>query len=196
MKKKRSFGEKIMSCARHKHATTWMVFISFIESSFFPFPPDLLIVAMLMADRTKAWALAFYATISSVLGGMLGYAIGFFLFETLGEWIIKTYSLQEAFIRFQHDFQEWGFWIISLKGLTPIPFKLVTIASGVAQLDFKTFVLASIIARSFRFYLLSALMYFFGPAATEFIQKYLTLVLVATLVILVAGFVIVKYIAS
>jgi membrane protein YqaA with SNARE-associated domain len=193
---KSSFGSKIMAYASHKHAMAWVIVVSFIESSFFPFPPDLLMIPMLLADRTKAWRLAFYATISSVLGGLLGYAIGYFLYETLGTWIIDTYNLQSAFLKFQQDFKERGLWIIYLKGLTPIPFKLVTIASGVANLDLATFVIASVIARAFRFYLLSALLYFFGPLARNFIEKYLSLVLAASLGIIALGFVIVKYLAS
>lgn len=175
----------------------WIVnLISFAESSFFPLPPDLMLIPMILADRAKAWWLASLCTISSVFGGLVGYAIGYFLFETIGEWIIQTYHLENAFSHFQSDFQAWGFWIIVLKGLTPIPFKLVTIASGVAGLNLTQFVAASLIARSFRFFLLAGLLWFFGDWARTFIERYLPWVLVGSLAIIVAGFVAVKILAG
>ncbi|MDF3034161.1 MAG: cytochrome [Alphaproteobacteria bacterium] len=175
----------------------WTVtLVSFAESSFFPLPPDLMLIPMILADRAKAWWLAFICTISSVLGGLAGYAIGYFLFETAGEWIIQTYHLENAFGRFQTDFQAWGFWIIVLKGLTPIPFKLVTIASGVAGLNLTQFVLASLIARSFRFFLLAGLLWFFGDWARTFIERYLPYVLGGMLALLIAGFLAVKILAG
>jgi membrane protein YqaA with SNARE-associated domain len=171
----------------------WILsFISFLESSIFPLPPDLMLIPMILADRAKAWWLAMLCTISSVIGGLVGYAIGYFLFETIGEWIIQTYHLEASFVRFQADFQAWGFWIIALKGLTPIPFKLVTIASGVAGLNLTSFIVASIIARSFRFYLLAALLWYFGDWARTFIERYLSWFLGAMLLTLVAGFFVVK----
>lgn len=167
----------------------WTVtLISFAESSFFPLPPDLMLIPMILADRAKAWWLAFICTISSVLGGLAGYAIGYFLFETAGEWIIQTYHLENAFSRFQTDFQAWGFWIIVGKGLTPIPFKLITIASGVAGLNLTQFVGASIIARAFRFFLLAGLLWFFGDWARTFIERYLPWVLGGMLALLIIGF--------
>lgn len=175
----------------------WIVnLVSFAESSFFPLPPDLMLIPMILADRAKAWWLAFLCTVSSVIGGLVGYAIGYFLFETAGEWIIQTYQLQASFARFQTEFQAWGFWLIVLKGLTPIPFKLVTIASGVAGLNLSQFVLASIIARSFRFFLLAGLLWFFGDWARTFIERYLPWVLGAVLVSLVLGFAAVKFLAG
>lgn len=171
----------------------WIVnIISFVESSFFPLPPDLMIIPMVLAERAKAWIIAFTCTVTSVVGGWVGYAIGFYLYETLGEWIIDTYGMQSAFEQFNDSFNEYGFWIIVGKGLTPIPYKLVTIASGVAHLDFWTFTGASIIARSFRFFLLSGLLYFFGPWARDFIEKYLGWALFAILATIVSGFFIVK----
>jgi membrane protein YqaA with SNARE-associated domain len=127
-----------------------------------------------------------------VTGGILGYAIGFYLFETIGQWIIQTYDLSSAFAAYQAKFQEWGFWIIVLKGLTPIPYKLVTIASGVASLDFRTFVIASAISRGFRFFFLAGLLWYYGPWIRGFIERYLGLFFAATLAIIVIGFVIVK----
>lgn len=175
---------------------TWVVIlVSFAESSFFPLPPDLMLIPMILANKARAWKLAFMCSVSSVLGGLLGYAIGYFLFETVGEYIINTYNLGSAFDRFQTDFQAWGFWLIALKGLTPIPFKLVTIASGVARLNLQDFILASIIARFFRFFLLSALLWYFGDWAKTIIERYLGWFLGATLGALVLGYYIVKWIS-
>lgn len=188
---RRTYDWAIRSANTPKAVWT-VILISFAESSFFPLPPDLMLIPMILADRTKAWWLAFMCTVSSVLGGLVGYAIGFFLFETIGEWIIQTYHLQDSFGRFQTDFQAWGFWIIVLKGLTPIPFKLVTIASGVAGLNLTLFVTASIIARSFRFFLLAGLLWYFGDWARTFIERYLPWVLGGSLVALIAGFFTVK----
>lgn len=180
--------------ASSPHATWIVTLVSFTESSFFPLPPDLMLIPMILANKARAWRLALLCSVASVLGGILGYAIGYFLFETLGEFIINTYNLASAFERFQTDFQAWGFWIIALKGLTPIPFKLVTIASGVAKLNFQEFILASIIARFFRFYLLSALLWYFGDWAKVLIERYVGWVLAAILGALVAGFLIVKWV--
>ncbi len=181
-----------LEAADTKRAQYVMYAVSFAESSFFPLPPDLMLIPMILANRLLAWRLAFWATVASVIGGMMGYGIGFYFFTSFGQWIIDHYQMQGAFDRFQADFGTYGFWIIALKGLTPIPFKLVTIASGVARFDLVQFVTASIIARSFRFYLLSALLYYFGPIAKQYIEKYLTLALLASLAIILAGFVIVK----
>lgn len=178
--------------ANHPKAVWILNFISFLESSIFPLPPDLMLIPMILADRAKAWWLALSCTISSVFGGLVGYAIGYFLFESIGDWIIHTYHLEGSFDRFQTDFQTWGFWIIALKGLTPIPFKLVTIASGVAGLNLSQFVLASIIARSFRFFLLAGLLWFFGDWARTFIERYLSWFLGALLLSLIGGFFAVK----
>jgi membrane protein YqaA with SNARE-associated domain len=167
-----------LQAADTKRAQYVMYGIAFAESSFFPLPPDLMLIPMILANRLLAWKLAFFATVASVVGGVLGYAIGYYLFATLGQWIIETYSLHNAFERFQADFQTYGFWIIALKGLTPIPFKLVTIASGVA--------------RAFRFYLLATTLYFFGPLAKQYIEKYLTLALLISLGIIILGFAVVK----
>jgi membrane protein YqaA with SNARE-associated domain len=181
-----------LEAAETKRAQYVMYAISFAESSFFPLPPDLMLIPMILANRALAWRLALGATISSVIGGILGYAIGYYLFTTIGHWIIETYNLHHAFERFQTEFQAYGFWIIALKGLTPIPFKLVTIASGAAHFSIPQFIIASTIARAFRFYLLSAILYFFGAIAKQYIEKYLSIALIASLGIIITGFIILK----
>jgi membrane protein YqaA with SNARE-associated domain len=188
----RRLYNKMIQNANSPKAVWILALTSFTESSFSPLPPDLMLIPMILANRTKAWRLAFICTAFSVLGGVLGYAIGYFLFGTIGEWIIQTYQYQDSFKGFQETFRIWGFWIIVLKGLTPIPFKLVTIASGVAGLNFFTFMVASIIARSFRFFLVAGLLHYCGDWARQFIEKYLPWVFGGMLFILIGGFVAVK----
>ena len=168
--------------------------VSFAESSFFPLPPDPLYMAMILARVQDAWKLAFLCTITSVVGGILGYYIGYGLYESVGEWIIEAYQLQNAFDKFQDSFNEYGFWIIALKGLTPIPYKVVTIFSGVAKLDMKTFLLASVIARGFRFYMVAAILKYAGPQLRAYIEKNLTFVTILVLIAIVLGFVILAYV--
>lgn len=173
----------------------WLLnIISFLESSIFPIPPDIMLIPMIIADRTKAWVLAFTCSLSSILGGLVGYAIGYYLFESIGLWIIEKYSLEGAFTNFQSLFQEYGFWIIVLKGVTPIPFKLVAIAAGATGLNIWQFLLASTISRSIRFFMLAACLYFLGDKAKEFIHKNLNFVLLGFLATLILGFVVFKLI--
>ncbi len=162
--------------------------VAFAESSFFPLPPDILLLPMALAQRTKAWLYATICTAGSVLGGLGGYALGALFYATLGRWIIDTYGLQEGFERFSHGFQEWGVVLILIKGLTPIPFKLVTIASGVAHLDLVPFVAASFLTRGARFFLVAALVRWLGEPVRTFVEKYLTWVGLGLLALIVGGF--------
>ncbi len=167
--------------------------VSFVESSFFPIPPDAMLIPMVLRDRSKAWWYATIATVTSVAGGILGYAIGYFFFEAIGKPILNFYGREHAldsFIQFVH---EYGVEAVIIKGMTPIPFKVVTIAAGVAKMDLLAFIGASIIARAMRFYLVAALLYFFGQPIREFIERRLTLVTTVFVVVLVGGFVAVKY---
>jgi membrane protein YqaA with SNARE-associated domain len=167
----------------------WTLFgVSFAESSFFPLPPDVMLLPMCIADRTKAMRFATVCTVASVLGGLLGYAIGALLYQTAGQWIIETYHLQSAFDKFQVGFNEWGVWIILAKGLTPIPYKLVTIASGVAHFPLLAFVLASIITRGLRFFLVAGLVMKFGAPIQTFVEKYLNWVALGVLALIALGF--------
>ena len=164
-----------------------------LESSIFPIPPDIMLIPMIIADRTKAWFLAFTCSLSSISGGLVGYAIGYYLFESIGIWIIEKYSLESAFTNFQSLFQEYGFWIIVLKGVTPIPFKIVAIAAGATGLNIWQFLLASTISRSIRFFMLATCLYFLGDQAKEFIHKNLNFVLFGFLVTLFLGFAVFKF---
>jgi membrane protein YqaA with SNARE-associated domain len=182
-----------MRMAAHPRARWALGAVSFTESSFFPIPPDAMLVPMVLAKPNRAWSLAGICTATSVIGGFFGYAIGYFLFETIGQWVIDVYGLQANFEEFQQRFNEWGMWIILIKGLTPIPYKLITIASGVAHFDLVVFGLASLVTRAGRFYLVAALLKLFGPPLREFVERYLTLVTTAFLVLLVGGFVAIRY---
>lgn len=181
-----------MAKAASKHSTTWLAGVSFAESSFFPLPPDLLLVPMVLANRANAWRIATICTLASVVGGIAGYMIGFFLYETIGRWVIDFYHLEAQFANLRQTFVDYGAEILIIKGMTPIPYKLLTITAGVAKLDIWVFIGASIISRSMRFYLVTALLYWFGNPIRDFIEKRLTLVTSVFAVTLVGGFLAVK----
>jgi membrane protein YqaA with SNARE-associated domain len=183
----------VMGLAQHRHAIPAMGVVSFAESSFFPIPPDVMLVPMVLANRNKAFTIALVCTVTSVLGGLLGYAIGYYFFETIGDWVVRTYGLQAGMEKFRDEFARYGTWVILIKGLTPIPYKLVTIASGAAHFDLFTFVWASIVTRGARFFLVTALLWKFGEPIRAFIEKRLTLVMWLFLIALVGGFVVVRY---
>lgn len=189
----RNLYDWVIRMAEHPKSLWALGGVSFAESSFFPIPPDVMLIPMIVAQRAKAWLIAGVCTIASVAGGFLGYAIGYFFFETAGKWVIDAYGLQGGFAEYQQQFNKWGLWIILIKGLTPIPYKLVTIASGAAHFDLLVFALASVVTRGARFYLVAALLFFFGEPIRGFIEKHLTLVTTAFVVILVSGFVAVAY---
>ena len=167
--------------------------ISFVESSVFPIPPDILLIPMILARPREAWRLAALCTLASVAGGMVGYAIGYFLFDAIGRPVLEFYHAMDSYEALKAGFAEWGVWIIILKGMTPIPYKLITIASGVAQFDLWLFVAASIVSRSLRFFLVAAILWQFGDAARRFIERRLTLVTSVFAVALVGGFVALRY---
>ncbi len=183
----------VIALAGHRHAVPAMGAVSFLESSFFPIPPDVMLVPMVLANRAKAFRIALVCTIASVLGGLLGYAIGYYLFETIGAWVVRVYGLQSARDSFLAGFEQYGTWIILIKGLTPIPYKLVTIASGAAHFDLFTFIWASILTRGARFFLIAALLWKFGEPVRHFIEKHLTLLTWIFLIALVGGFVAFRY---
>ena len=183
----------VIRLSEHPKSLWALAGVSFVESSFFPIPPDIMLIPMILAQRAKAWLIAGVCTIASVAGGFLGYAIGYFFFETYGQWLIDFYGLQGGFAQFQKQFNEWGLWIILIKGMTPIPYKLVTIASGAAHFDLLTFGAASLLTRGLRFYLVAALLYVFGEPIRTFIEKHLTLVTTAFVLLIVGGFVAIRY---
>ena len=180
--------------ASRPHAEKWLGFIAFIESSFFPIPPDVMLLPMALAKRKKAIRLALICTLGSVLGALLGYAIGYFLWESIGKDIINFYGYSEEFGRFQSSFIEWGAWLVFIFGLTFFPFKVITIASGVVALNPLTFFLAVLLSRTPRFLIEGYLILHFGDAIKGFIEKRLTLVTSVTVFLLLFGFIAIKYI--
>lgn len=183
-----------MGLAERRHARLALVSVSFAESSFFPVPPDVLLIPMVLAQRSKAFALALWCTIASVLGGVAGYAIGYLLYDTVGLWLIDLYGYGDKVDMFRAAYAEWGAWIILIKGLTPIPFKLVTIASGFAGYDFLLFVILSFITRGVRFFAEATLLYYYGEPIRGFIERRLEVLAMLTLAVLVAGFAVVRYV--
>ncbi len=194
MKIIRTMYDWTLRISAHRHATWGLAGVSFAESSFFPIPPDVVLIPMCIADRQKAFFYATICTISSVLGGLFGYAIGYFLFDTIGQKIIDFYHYQDAFDNLKQKYAEWGMWLIIGKGLTPIPYKIVTITSGVLKFSIPVFIFSSIIARSIRFYLVAWLIWKFGSPIQYFIEKYLTPLAFLFLILLIGGFVVLKYI--
>lgn len=175
------------------HAERALAVVSFLESSIFPVPPDAMLVPMVLARPQAAWRFAMICTAASVVGGLFGYLIGYFLLETLGEWIIGLYGLQGKLAEFQASYAEWGLLIILLKGLTPIPYKLVTIASGMAHFNLAVFILASILTRGARFFIVAGLLRSYGQPIRAFIERRLTLVTSAFAGLVVLGFISLRY---
>lgn len=180
--------------AQRPSSEKWLGAISFAESSFFPLPIDLMLIPMILANRLKAWRLATITLITSVLGGLAGYAIGAFFYDLVGKPIIDFYGYNEQFVAFQGYYAEYGILIVLVAGFTPLPFKVITIASGVASMNPLVFFLTSIPARGARFYLVAGLLWKFGEPIRTFIEKRLGLVLTAFMVLGIAGFVALKYI--
>lgn len=168
--------------------------VSFVESSFFPIPPDVMLIPMILSRREKAWWYATIATVASVVGGLLGYAIGYFLYDTVGLPILKFYGREHALDSFMAFVRDYGVPAVIIKGMTPIPYKVVTIAAGVGHMDLLAFIGASIVARAMRFFLVAGLLYYAGEPIRAFIEKRLSLVMTVFLVLLVGGFVAVRYI--
>lgn len=190
----RALYDWTMSFAARPNARRALFGVSFAESSFFPIPPDVLLVPMVLADRQNAFRLAGLCTIASVVGGIVGYAIGALLYDTVGLWLINLYGYGAGVEEFRQKYAEWGSWVILIKGLTPIPYKIVTITSGFAGYDLFWFIVLSIITRAGRFYLVASLLYFYGEPVRGFIEKRLELVTAGIAVIFVGGFVVARYI--
>jgi len=185
--------ERTIELSGHRHALWVLAAVAFIESSVFPIPPDVLIIPMVLAAREKAWKIAAICTIFSVIGGMAGYGIGYFLYETLGQPLLDFYGYGEKFAQFQGYYNEWGAWIVGGAGLTPFPYKVITIASGVTQLDPVVFTIASVLSRGARFFLVAGLLWYLGQPIRIFIEAHLGKLTLAFFVLLLGGFVALKF---
>lgn len=190
----RGLYDRTMRLASHRHADGALAVISFAESSFFPIPPDVLLMPMVLAQRSRAFLIALNCTVASVIGGMAGYAIGYFLFEAIGQPLLEFYGYADKFAEFQGRYNEWGAWIVFIAGITPFPYKVITIASGVSGLSLPTFMIASVLARGLRFFIVAGLLWKFGVPIRDFIERYLGLLFTLFVALLLGGFVLIKYV--
>jgi membrane protein YqaA with SNARE-associated domain len=179
--------------AESRHALWALAFVAFVESSIFPIPPDIIMIPLIIARPNRAFTIATVALVASVLGGMLGYLIGWGLFESVGQPVLEFYGKADAMEAFNAKFNEYGAWAVLIAGVTPFPYKVITILSGVTQLNFTVFMLASVVARGLRFFIVAALLWKFGEPIRGFIEKRLGLVFTIFMVLLLAGFYVVKY---
>ena len=173
--------EKLTYYAHHPNAFWILALVCFAESSFSPIPPDLIMIPMMIGNRENIWKITLLCTVSSVLGGFVGYWIGFSLYDTVGHYLVS----EEALATYQSKFDAWGFWLISIKGFLPIPYKLVAIAAGLAKYDLAKFFVASVIARSSRFIMLAILIHYYGEEIKEYIDKNVRLVMVTAIVAII-----------
>ena len=183
-----------LSLAGDRRAPWALAVVSFVESSVFPIPPDVLLIPMVMAERRRAWTFAALCTAASVAGGFAGYAIGYGLFEALGRPILDFYGAMARFDAFSALYNEWGAWIVLMGGLTPFPYKVITIASGATGLDLAVFTIASVVARGGRFFLVAALIWYFGPPIQRWLERNLGLATTIFFVGLIGGFVVIRFV--
>ncbi|WP_018700352.1 YqaA family protein [Amorphus coralli] len=189
----RRLYDKTLALAAGRHAPAALAGVSFAESSVFPIPPDALLIPMVIARRNKWLVFALICTVASVLGGAFGYLIGYAAFETIAEPILAFYGYAHKFEDFAARYNDYGAWIVFIAGLTPFPYKVITIASGATGLDFAVFMVASVLSRGIRFFVVSGLLYLFGPPVKAFIEERLGLVFTVGVVLLVGGFVVAKF---
>ena len=183
----------MLNLASRRNAMYFLFAVAFIESSFFPSPPDVMLIPMVLAAPAKAWRIAGIATAASVLGGAFGYAIGVFFFDLIARPILTFYGYMHQFDVFKDYYHEWGAWIVFGAGITPFPYKVITIASGVVHLDFAVFMLASVVARGMRFYLVAWLLKKYGEPMKDYIEKNLGMLSVLFLLLLLGGFACIKF---
>ena len=182
-----------MRMAAHRLAERYLAFVSFIESVIFPIPPDVMLIPMVLAHRDRFLRYATICTVASVVGGVGGYLIGYGLFDVIGKPIVGFYGYEEALDQARASFAEYGWLIVIGGGLTPLPFKIVTIASGAMELDLPTFVLASLVSRGARFYIVSVLLRMFGGPIRKLIEERFGLMTTIFFVLLVGGFLAIKW---
>ena len=188
-----SIYDKVLELSSRPTAMYWLFLVAFVESSFFPIPPDIMIIPMVLATPNKAWAIASWSMVASVLGGYFGYAIGMFGYELIAKPLIDFYGYSEAFGEFAQYYHEWGAWIVFVAGLTPFPYKVITITSGVLGLNLWVFGVASLLARGGRFYLVAFLLKKYGSPMKIFIEKNLGILTVVFVLLLFCGFYLIKY---
>ncbi|MBY6081260.1 YqaA family protein [Ruegeria arenilitoris] len=189
-----SLYDRTIRLADHPHALWVLAFVAFIESSVFPIPPDVLMIPMILARPSRAWLIATVALVFSVLGGLLGYAIGAFFYDSIGQPILEAMGKGHAMQEFNQRFNDFGFWAVLTAGVTPFPYKVITIMSGWTGMPLGTFIATSILARALRFYIVAGLLWGFGEPIRDFIEKRLGLMFTLFIILLIGGFLVVKYI--
>jgi membrane protein YqaA with SNARE-associated domain len=189
----RALYDWTISLAEHPRAIWALAIVAFVESSVFPIPPDILMIPMIIARPSRAFVIAGVAMIASVLGGMLGYYIGWGLFDSIGQPILDFYGKADQFDSFAARYNEWGAWAVLVAGVTPFPYKVITILSGSTGLSLPVFIISSVIARGLRFFIIAGLLWKFGPPIRDFIERRLGLMFILFVTILIAGFGAVKF---
>jgi membrane protein YqaA with SNARE-associated domain len=186
--------ERTMALADHPKALWWLAAVAFVESSVFPIPPDVLMIPMILARPSRAWLIALVALVASVAGGVLGYVIGAFFYDSLGQPVLEAMGKGAAMAEFNTRFNDFGFWAVLTAGVTPFPYKVITIMSGWTGMPIGTFIATSILARALRFFMVAGLLWKFGSPIRDFIEQRLGLVFTVFLVILFGGFLMVRFI--
>ncbi|EDQ04047.1 hypothetical protein DSM14862_01272 [Sulfitobacter indolifex] len=181
-----------LGLAQHRHALWALAVVAFVESSFFPIPPDILMIPMIIARPNRAWLIAGVALLASVLGGLLGYAIGALAFESLGQPILASLGKADAMAEFSTRFNDMGFWAVLVAGVTPFPYKVITIMSGWTGMPLGIFIMTSILARGLRFFVVAGLLWRFGAPIRDFIERRLGLMFTLAVALLIGGFMVVK----
>ena len=184
----KSLYSKTMTLAGHPQAIYFLALVSFIEASFFPIPPDVMLIPMVLMNPSRAWFFALIATVFSVMGGVFGYIIGAFSYEQFAEPILFMLGKEEEMLNFSQKYNEIGLWAVITAGISPIPFKVITIMSGATNLNFAVFLGASLLSRAIRFFIVAGLLNFYGYEIKDFIERYLNWVFMFLVVLLLFGF--------
>ncbi|KIC11443.1 cytochrome B561 [Leisingera sp. ANG-M1] len=186
--------DRTMALADHPKALWWLAAVAFVESSVFPIPPDVLMIPMILARPSRAWLVALVALVASVAGGVLGYVIGSFFYDSLGQPVLEAMGKGDAMAEFNTRFNDFGFWTVLGAGITPFPYKVITIMSGWTGMPLGTFIATSILARALRFFIVAGLLWQFGSPIRDFIERRLGFVFSAFMVVLFGGFLMVRFI--
>ncbi len=185
--------DKVLQWSRHRYAERYLAFVSFIESSFFPIPTAFMLAPMVLAQRDRAWWLATLATLTSVAGGVLGYAIGYFVFDQVGQAIIDLFGKEEAFLAVKDRFLRDGVWIVILAGVTPLPYKLCTITSGLLGLALVPFIIASLIGRAGQFFIIAVVLWWGGPKIETHLRRWMEIIGWAVIVLAVVAYLVLRH---
>ncbi len=189
----RRFYDRVISWASHKNAVFFLFFLALAEASFFPIPPDVLLIALGIAIPQKSFRWASVCLLGSVIGGILGYGLGYYFMALIGDKILAFYHLTEKYAQVQALYQKYDAWAVAAGGFTPLPYKLFTITAGAFRIDFFTFVIASFLSRGLRFYLVSGTIYLFGPRVKYFLDNYFNLFTIIFSILLIGGYFIIKW---